>query len=331
MENSSDQQFCLRWNNHLPNMVELFDELLGREAFTDAYIACDNGDIIKCHKLILAACSPYFANLLTSTPENSPLIHVTTVHSDHMRSLVDYMYRGEVNVAQEELPYLLEAGEFLQIKGLSNERCLAPELANSPTKMRIRRIFDDTPNPDISTSTMSYPEAKTEIVNSHNSPPHSTSSPYTPYGKSPMNRNHNQTRQSTPAYNLPYPGQNFAHLHHRASQLSVEQAEFFAAHYKALNSHKDLANLIPPDTPILRGVLGQGHADSSQEAVISVGHDYCSASNASPHEDVDLRRNSMDLSPAHSSSYDPMDTGSKKLSPKSCGGNNKQRNYIFNF
>jgi BTB/POZ domain len=36
--------------------------------------------------------------------------------------MMDYMYRGEVNISQDQLAALLKAAESLQIKGLSDSR-----------------------------------------------------------------------------------------------------------------------------------------------------------------------------------------------------------------
>ena len=53
------QRFCLRWNNHQSNFVQVFDQLLHDESFVDVTIAVD-GQLIKAHKMVLSACSPYF-------------------------------------------------------------------------------------------------------------------------------------------------------------------------------------------------------------------------------------------------------------------------------
>lgn len=55
----SPQQFCLRWNNHQSNIVSVFEQLLQSESFVDVTLAVE-GMMLKAHKVVLSACSPYF-------------------------------------------------------------------------------------------------------------------------------------------------------------------------------------------------------------------------------------------------------------------------------
>lgn len=57
---ATPQLYCLRWNNHRSNLLTVFDQLLQNEAFTDVTLACEGGTSVKCHKMVLAACSSYF-------------------------------------------------------------------------------------------------------------------------------------------------------------------------------------------------------------------------------------------------------------------------------
>lgn len=52
-------EYCLRWNNHQPNLVTVFSELLTAESLVDVTLATD-GHFIHAHKLVLSACSVYF-------------------------------------------------------------------------------------------------------------------------------------------------------------------------------------------------------------------------------------------------------------------------------
>lgn len=55
----TSQRFCLRWNNHHSNLLSVFDQLLHKESFVDVTLAVE-GQLLKAHKVILSACSPYF-------------------------------------------------------------------------------------------------------------------------------------------------------------------------------------------------------------------------------------------------------------------------------
>lgn len=55
-----DQQFCLRWNNHQSTLISVFDTLLEKETLVDCTLAAE-GKSLKAHKVVLSACSPYFA------------------------------------------------------------------------------------------------------------------------------------------------------------------------------------------------------------------------------------------------------------------------------
>lgn len=111
---SQSQQFCVRWNSYQSNLQNTFPKLLTSEHFVDVTIACE-GQMVKCHKVVLSACSTYFEQLLSHNPCQHPIIFMKDMRFWEVRALVDFMYRGEVNVTQEELNSLLRAAEALQV------------------------------------------------------------------------------------------------------------------------------------------------------------------------------------------------------------------------
>lgn len=115
----ADQQFCLRWNEHTGTMVKVFKQMLDSQAFVDCTLACE-GRLIKAHKMILAACSPYLHTILEENTSKHPIIFLPHLKYSDIRALVDYMYCGEVYISFGHLPSLLKAAEVLRIKGLTD-------------------------------------------------------------------------------------------------------------------------------------------------------------------------------------------------------------------
>ncbi|XP_039284509.1 longitudinals lacking protein, isoforms A/B/D/L isoform X10 [Nilaparvata lugens] len=116
---AADQQFCLRWNNHQSTLIQVFDTLLASEQLVDCTLAAE-GQYLKAHKVVLSACSPYLELLLAQHYEKHPIVILKDVKFQELKSMMDYMYRGEVNISQDQLSTFLKAAESLQIKGLTD-------------------------------------------------------------------------------------------------------------------------------------------------------------------------------------------------------------------
>ena len=54
--------------------------------------------------MILSACSSYFQTLFMENTCEHPIVFLKDIKISEVRAILDYMYKGEVNVAQEELP-----------------------------------------------------------------------------------------------------------------------------------------------------------------------------------------------------------------------------------
>ncbi|XP_063591681.1 uncharacterized protein LOC134768811 isoform X1 [Penaeus indicus] len=114
----ANQQYCLKWNNHQSNLLRAFDRLLQSESFTDVTLACE-GKSLRAHKVVLSACSSYFEQLFEEHPDKSPIIILKDMKFTHVSQLVNFMYRGEINITQDMLSGLLKTAETLKVKGLA--------------------------------------------------------------------------------------------------------------------------------------------------------------------------------------------------------------------
>ncbi|XP_071517882.1 uncharacterized protein [Panulirus ornatus] len=118
----AEQQFCLRWNNFQANIVSSFEALLDREEFVDVTLTAE-GKSLKAHRVLLSACSPYFRDLFRDIPAHQhPVIVLRDTSFLELKSLLSFIYHGEVNVSQERLGLLLKTAEALRIKGLAQDK-----------------------------------------------------------------------------------------------------------------------------------------------------------------------------------------------------------------
>lgn len=112
------QTYCLRWNNHKSNLVEILDALIKVESYVDCTIVVDDQVQFKAHRVVLAANSPYFQSILQDMPMDHCSIIFPGVKAFEMRALLEYMYTGEVNVTQSQIPKIMRIAEELEVKGL---------------------------------------------------------------------------------------------------------------------------------------------------------------------------------------------------------------------
>lgn len=97
--------------------------------FVDVTLSCEGGTQLRAHKVVLAACSPYFQSVLQHNPCKHPIIIMPrdVIFTD-LRAIIEFVYRGEIDVAQEQINSLLQAAEILKIKGLC-------EVSDDPSNM----------------------------------------------------------------------------------------------------------------------------------------------------------------------------------------------------
>lgn len=207
-----------------------------------------------------------------------------------MHSMYLSVYRGEVNVAQDQLGALLKVAETLKVKGLVEE--------NRPPEAQVKEEPMQHSPPAITTSSSSNLQAAVHSSSSNNSPPHSTNgmqykNPYI-YGNKSSSCERN-SRLNLPMWAVPG-----LPISHHSSAVSPQNhphpaataaAAMLSSCYEAASSdmsplkRKKLSSLmVNRDTPILRTVLGQGQADSSQPVSLVCHPDsHDSHSNESEH------------------------------------------------
>jgi len=144
---SGTDNFCLRWNDFAENVSGAFKELRTESDFFDVTLACtDSGSkTLQAHKVILSACSNFFKSTFrqqtNANKHPNPYIYLRGVTYNDLTSILDFIYNGEVNVAQEDLNSFLAVAEELQIKGLTNRDTPNSGTSNSASNSETPKKF----------------------------------------------------------------------------------------------------------------------------------------------------------------------------------------------
>jgi len=138
----------VKWKNHEAHILSAFEALLESETFCDVTLVCDieeetkddegleeddaekrvpegrmkddssSGGVrkLKAHKIILSACSDYFQRIFADSPCKHSVIVLKDFQAWEIQALLDFMYRGEVDVSLERLDILVKSAESLQVR-----------------------------------------------------------------------------------------------------------------------------------------------------------------------------------------------------------------------
>ena len=115
------EHLCLQWADFRGNVDSAFGRLRYDKVFADVTLACEDGQQMEAHKVILASSSPFFEKILQKSKHPHPLIYLKGFQSKDFVSIIDFLYFGEANVFQEDLDSFLAIAEEIQLKGLTGQ------------------------------------------------------------------------------------------------------------------------------------------------------------------------------------------------------------------
>ena len=160
-------KFCLRWNDFESNMSSALKDLKDDEDLQNVTLVAGDSQV-QAHKLILSACSPFFRGVLKRNKHSHPLLYLKGVRYPDLVALIDFIYYGSVNIAQDDLNSFLAVAEDLKIKGLTQaegetERAPPAESSKSTSHRNQRSQKPRVPPPPPATLPASLPASQEDI------------------------------------------------------------------------------------------------------------------------------------------------------------------------
>ena len=136
--------FTLSWDDFDQKCPKAFKELWLDRDLSDVTLATEDGGQLSAHKVILATCSPLFKRLLQKNPNGHPLLYLMGVQLSQLEQLLSYIYLGQCDLTQDQLPSFMATGKQLEVEGLSGNlesesRGLAEDL-ESPVKSKTEAV-----------------------------------------------------------------------------------------------------------------------------------------------------------------------------------------------
>ena len=142
---NDNEKFCLQWNDFKENATTTFAQLRGDTEFADVTLACEDGQLLKAHSIILISGSLFFRNVLGKKSHPHPIIYMRGIKFEQLSALADFLYLGEANVLQEDIESFLKVAGDLKLKGFSevqesqdlDKRTAHPKRAKEEQKLDI--------------------------------------------------------------------------------------------------------------------------------------------------------------------------------------------------
>ena len=86
------EKLCLKWNDFHNYAIETFTKLRTELDFTDVTLACEGGQQIEAHKVVLYCSSPFFEDLLKNP---HPLVYMRGLKFEDLTAILDFYLLGK--------------------------------------------------------------------------------------------------------------------------------------------------------------------------------------------------------------------------------------------
>lgn len=140
---SSREKPPYRNHHHTHRAFDVMNNMRKQNLLCDVRLVAESVEV-QAHKMVLAACSPYFHAMFTSFEESKQeRIVLQSIDSQALQLLVDYVYTSEVHVTEENVQVLLPAANLLQLTDVRDACCDFLQAQLHPTNCLGIRAFAD--------------------------------------------------------------------------------------------------------------------------------------------------------------------------------------------
>ena len=112
------EKFNLSWKDYQSNIIKSFSSLRNEDNLNDVTLVSDDHVQIFAHKVVLSSSSGYFKDIFIKNRQPHPILCLVGVNSQEVNNVLDYIYKGEVQISQDNLNTFLEVAQKFELEGL---------------------------------------------------------------------------------------------------------------------------------------------------------------------------------------------------------------------
>ena len=155
------QKFNLSWNEYESHLSRLMRDLMMKTDLSDFTLICEDSSF-QVHKVVLAACSEVFTEIIKQTPGSNSVIYLRGIPAKQMETLVEFMYLGQAQLLQADIEEFINTARDLKIRGIEQDygdddvdESFVKSLSTKDEKMELeqnsihRDLSEDTENTSI--------------------------------------------------------------------------------------------------------------------------------------------------------------------------------------
>lgn len=110
----------VKWQNFQVHLASEMSKLLHKESMVDVTLKTDDGESFQAHRIVLSACSPFFQKILSPFDHDFQpiIISLPDVSSSDVKSILEFIYVGEIRLENVNITSVLKTAEDLKIEAL---------------------------------------------------------------------------------------------------------------------------------------------------------------------------------------------------------------------
>ncbi|XP_014230323.1 uncharacterized protein LOC106654809 [Trichogramma pretiosum] len=161
---SDNQMFCFQvTEDDLKDQLgDVIREAYEREDMLDVTL-CVQGERIRAHRPVLYGCSEFFKEIFNQTNHEETVFIIDDVCAEDMKSLIHFIYYGQVQIEEKYVDRFLEACHFLKIFGFSNIAGFEFEESSETSNDQDICEFDTSSEANLTDTHISDSNTSTEI------------------------------------------------------------------------------------------------------------------------------------------------------------------------